>query len=164
MLKFDESDICKTRLNCIPCRREVKFRQQMEKKFKGPWECPLGIPIDAKDEQFPPEIFERFLEQKKQIEERQRIYQAAVTSFEELSMVLSGDNLARLESIRTAFLPQTKIASKCQNSVKQIGKIDQLCCGGTIKKVAAFDCSKHTICTDKKCHTCSDFTLKKEVK
>ena len=95
------------------------------------------------------------------MEERQKLGQEAQVALEELSMALSGENLVRIEKIRSIFFPQTKSASKCVNSTKQIGEVDQVCCGGTIKKVTAFDCTKHTVCTDKKCQGCQDFEIKK---
>ena len=161
MPMFIESDICKTRQNCVPCRRDPRFRENFEKQFGGKWECPMGITIDAPDEKFPPEIIERYKVFQKQMEERQKLGQEAQVALEELSMVLTGENLVKLEKIRSIFFPQTKSASKCANSTKQVGEVDQVCCGDTIRKVAAFNCIKHTICTDKKCQGCQDFVIKK---
>lgn len=134
----------------------------MEKKFKGSWECPLNIPIDAPNESFPKEVWQAHLNRIKLEEENKQRQAVVINAFEELSMVLTGENLTRLEIIRTYFLPSTKKAERCENSTKQIGEVDQLCCGGTIKKVSAFDCRKHVLCTDKKCHSCNDFVAKKK--
>lgn len=160
MPSFVESNICKSHQNCIPCRRDPKFRENFEKQF-GKWECPLSIPIDAKDEQFPAGAIEHHRQVLKQIEDQKRKTEAAQVALEELSMVLTGENLVRLELIRTTFIPQTKTAIKCSNSGKQIGEVDQVCCGGTIKKVPAYECQKHTLCTDRKCMGCTDFSTKR---
>lgn len=161
MASFIESEICKSRQHCVPCRRDAGFRENFEKQLGGSWTCPLNIPIDASDSDFPKDILDRYNEYKKQIEERQRIMMEAQAAFEELSMAMTGDNIARLEKIRSAFFPNTKTAMKCVNGIKQIGDVDQVCCGGTVKKVAAYECKKHTLCTDRKCQGCSDFAPKK---
>jgi hypothetical protein len=157
--KFTDTPQCTQRSACVICRRDKGFRDHFEKEF-GQWECPIGLPIDAKDEQFPPEILAKHKEQEQRMKENQERLAEAKQAFEELSISLSGDNLLRLEKIRTVFFPQTKQAILCKRGGKQIGEVDQVCCGGTIKKVSTFDCSKHVICTDKKCSTCVDFERK----
>jgi hypothetical protein len=161
IMSFTENQICTSRQNCVPCRRDARFRENFEKQFNGAWECPLKIPIDATDEQFPKDIIERYKEFIRAHEERQKKAMEAQVALDELAMVLTGEDLRKIELIRTLFFPQTKAASKCQNSTKKIGEVDQVCCGGTIKKVDTFDCSKHTLCTDKKCQACNDFISKK---
>lgn len=161
MSKFTESDVCKSRQYCVACRRDPRFRENFEKQTKEALgECPLGIEIDAKDDKFPKDILDRYNQQQEQMKESQRKQELAKEALDELSLVLTGENLTRLDTIRSVFFPQTKVASKCKNSSKKIGEVDQVCCGGKIKKVDTFDCSKHTLCTDRKCNTCPDFTTK----
>jgi hypothetical protein len=159
MLNFLESKICLSRQNCVSCRREEAFRKQLESEFEV-WECPLGIEINAPDDKFPKEVLDKYNKIKETMEENKKKYALATKAFEELEISLSGENLIQLELIRTAFFPNSKTAEKCKYVGIEIGKVDQKCCGGTIKKVSAFDCSKQVVCTDKKCKICQMFERK----
>jgi hypothetical protein len=158
---FTKEQVCKSRHNCIPCRRDAKFRGHFEKQYGGPWECPLNIPIDAKDDAFPEEVLKRYREMLEKQEERSKKTKEVEILLDELVMATTGEVSEKIEKIRSFFFPNSKIATKCSNSSKQIGEVDQVCCGGTIKKVPAYNCSKHMICTDKKCQGCQDFTQKR---
>ena len=158
---FTQEQVCTSRQNCVACRRDSRFRDHFEKQYGGKWECPLNIPIDAADEAFPVEILTRYKEVLKMQEERQKQMQEVQTTLDELIMTSSGDTLAKVEKVRNFFFPHLKSATKCVHSTKQLGEVDQVCCGGTVKKVAAYDCDKHTLCTDKKCQGCQDFSQKR---
>jgi hypothetical protein len=161
MPSFNDSPICQSRLNCIPCRRDKAFREKLEGQFKEKWTCPLNIEIDAPDSDFPPDILEKFNNRKEEMDKIRKKHEEAKNALDELSMALSGENLERLSIIRDLFFPNTKEASKCKNMISVIGEVNQVCCGGKIKKVSAFSCKKHVVCTDKKCNACNDFDLKK---
>ena len=154
-----ETRVCASGENCIRCRNEEKFRKIIERDF-GTFDCPKNIPINTPLDKFPQEIIDKHQKSAKTLEENKKRYQEALNAFEELELTSNSEDLKRLQKIREVFFPQTKNHEKCQYFVKEIGEVDEECCNGSIKKVKAFNCSKHTICTDKKCRNCNDFIRK----
>lgn len=158
-MKFTETEVCKSKINCFACRREKPFRDSLEKQF-GKWECPLGISLDAPDSAFPKETIEMQKRQEEAKEKEINRRKEIDNLFLELEMCLTGEALLKLHQLQILINPKIKESSKCRFGGKKIGEVDEPCCGGKIKKVDAYSCSKHSLTTNKKCFRCSDFSFK----
>jgi hypothetical protein len=128
----------------------------MEQQF-GKWECPIDLPIGAPLEDMPQTTIDQVNRQREAQEQHKRRMEEMEFALTELDKIAGDAGRTYVNTIRTHALPKTKSAGKCQNSGKQVGEVDQECCGGKINKVAAYSCSLHIITTDKKCNQCNDF-------
>ncbi|MBD3404847.1 MAG: hypothetical protein GF411_01770 [Candidatus Lokiarchaeota archaeon] len=155
-MKFSETPICQSRANCYQCRNNERFREQMGKQY-GEIECPENLPIGAELEQLPKKSQDAHKRMKEMQDKRQKQIEEAKNILDELEMISSEEGKKLTDKLRSFIFPDTKTPNKCKHGGKKIGEIDEVCCGGTVKKKAAFDCGKHVITTEKKCMNCEDF-------
>jgi hypothetical protein len=160
MPTFVETPMCKSKQNCVACRNDENFRKQMEQQF-GTWECPLKIAIGTPLEQMPQEIRDSEERKRKQIEEAQKRQQAVQAALDALELVVPGNSLMHIDTIRSFMFPNTKTPAACANGGAKIGEVDENCCGGKIKKVDAFSCTTQTVTTARKCMQCMEFRKKR---
>lgn len=159
-MKYTETPMCKQRTQCFNCRNNENFRKQMENQY-GSWECPENIPIGANLDQLPQVAQDAHQKVIEMQEARAKQIEKVKIALDELEMIIGENGLDKLETIRNFIFPNSKIAARCTYNQKEIGEVDQECCGGKIKKVKAYRCEKHIITTDKKCVRCDDFMVKR---
>jgi len=158
-MNFVDTPICQSRSNCFHCRTNENFRKQMELEH-GPIECPENIPIGAKLEDLPEKSQEAHKKMEEMQEKRKQQIEEVNMALDELQMISSDEGKKLVDKIRGFISPNTKTPEKCKHAGKNIGEIDEECCGGKINKKPAFSCKKHTITTAKKCMGCMDFESK----
>jgi hypothetical protein len=157
-MKFTDTPICKQRTQCYNCRNNNGFRQQMENQY-GPWECPENIPLGANLDQLPQVAQDAHQKMIEMQEARAKQLEEVKTAIDELEMIVGKNGLEKLEIIRIFLFPNSKTAVRCVQGGKEIGDVDEECCGGKIKKVKAYQCKTHIIATDKKCSRCTDYKV-----
>lgn len=157
---FTETPGCIHRMMCVDCRNNESFRQKVESQM-GPWECPENIPIGTKLEDMPKpiqEIHYKRQEQTKIQQEKIEKVKAALNSIEE---VIPKQALGLLDLIRAYIFPQTAKSLLCKFNTGEKKEVDEICCGGKIKKVTGFICEKQGDASEKKCRSCNFFESKR---
>lgn len=181
MTKFEtinEVPECKSRLHCLACRGRTKFLEIMKSKYSlKDTTCPLNIPLDAKFSDMPQEVKEARM---KMNEERNKIIQdgGIVPNMypDQFSNKITIDNaFILLKDIKNSLNEEKKeLVDKLYNSIfthnkkveycvfggEKVGFAEEVCCGGTVKKVDEFSCEKHEKTTERKCRMCPNFSLK----
>lgn len=155
-MNFADTPICQSRTNCFQCRNNENFRKQMEQQY-GTIECPEGFAVGAKIDDLPTksqEAYKRMIEM--QVKRQQQIDELN-SALSELSMIIPEEGKKLVDKIRNIISPQTKTPEMCKHGGKQIGEVEEECCGGQIKQKPVFKCQKHTLATATKCISCEDF-------
>lgn len=154
-MNFTETAACMNRLACFRCRNNDNFRKRAEKRF-GPWECPDGIPIGASIEEMPEKTRNIMKHKEETINKRRENLKKVLTAIQELEMMFP-EAESQIEIIKNFVFPREKKPTNCQFYTTKIGTTEETCCGGKVKVVDEYGCSKHKTTTDKKCTTCMDF-------
>ena len=165
-MKFTETDWCKSRRNCVPCRNDQNFKKQMLQQVGGEdWECPLGIAMGAKAEDMPKEVKDIVMAE----QERQALYQAksdyAQQSIRRLYADVPVSMYPMLDSLTQMYIPALKSPESCRLAGEILGEEEEECCGGKKKQVTQFQCTdpKHPTTTVKKCQSCMDYCRRPEM-
>ena len=72
-----------------------------------------------------------------------------------------GKALGLVDLVRTHVFPDTKRASLCKYNTGENKEIEQKCCGGKVKMVPGFVCSKNGDASERVCRACQDFESKR---
>jgi hypothetical protein len=159
-ISFTQTPGCTHRFMCVECRNNEKFREKMENQL-GPWECPENIPIGTPLAEMPEKIQEIHRKREEQIKVQKEKMEKIRIALDGIEEVIPEQALGLIDVVRAHIFPDTKKASICKYNTGEKKKIEQKCCGGKVKKVDGFICSKHGDVSDRRCRACQDFESKR---
>jgi len=131
----------------------------MEQQY-GEIKCPEGLDVGAKLEDLPEKSQESYKKMQEMQEGRKKQIEEVSLILDNLEMISSEEGKELIDKLRGFISPNSKTPEKCVHGGKEMGEVNQECCGGRIDKKTAYVCGKHIITVDKKCATCKDFKSK----
>ena len=159
-MKFSDTPECRSRLYCLKCRNDQKFRDLMTEKY-GEIKCPLGYKLGMKESKFNKKSLDRMSKFKEKqdvsIASRNRSKKAFANLANHINT--SDQNLITLiESLYVEVFSSERIVTRCEFCTGQIGTTIQECCGGKETEVDVYGCTFEESTTEKRCKTCDKYT------
>jgi len=157
---FTQTPGCIHRMMCVECRNNAQFRERIQQQM-GEWKCPENIPLNTPLEQMPENIKEVNRKREEQIRIQKETMDKIRIALDGIEEVIPEKALGLVDIIRVHIFPDTKKSTFCKYNTGEAKQVEQKCCGGKVKIVAGFVCSKHGDVSDQRCRGCQEFESKR---